>query len=251
MKQDKPTITHFGYQKVAIAEKANKVAQVFQTVANKYDLMNDVMSLGIHRLWKSLTVHLSNVRPGDRVLDLAGGTGDLTARFAKRVGASGEVTLADISENMLAAGRKKLINQGIIGNVNYQLADAQALPFSDDYFDCIVIGFGLRNVTDQNAALRSMLRVLKPGGKAMILEFSKPTAPWLQKIYDTYSFKLIPKLGKWLANDEASYQYLVESIRMHPSQQTLKNMMEQAGFDHCQYHNLSGGIVALHTGYKT
>lgn len=246
---EKPT-THFGFKEVPIQEKVNRVADVFHSVASKYDLMNDVMSLGMHRLWKRFTIGQSGVRSGQKILDIAGGTGDLAKEFAKKVGKDGLVILADINEKMLAVGRQRLTDQGIVGNVEFVQADAEKLPFEDNYFDCITIAFGLRNVTDKSAALRSMYRVLKPGGKLLVLEFSKPTVPVFNKIYDEYSFKLIPKFGEWICNDRDSYQYLVESIRMHPDQDTLKNMMSEAGFENVEYHNLTGGIVALHKGFK-
>jgi len=242
--------TDFGYQQVPIREKHKRVAQVFHSVAGKYDLMNDLMSFGIHRIWKHFTIERSGVRGGQRVLDIAGGTGDLAKAFAKRVGEGGEVVLADINGSMLNVGRTRLIDEGVVGNVQYVQADAQFLPFPDNYFDCITIAFGLRNVTDKDAALSSMFRVLRPGGKAMVVEFSKPVAPGLGPVYDIYSFKVLPLMGKLVANDADSYRYLAESIRMHPDQQTLKVMMEEAGFERCEYHNLSGGIVALHIGYK-
>ncbi len=241
--------THFGYQDVPWEEKQKKVAGVFHSVAQKYDVMNDLMSLGIHRVWKRFTIELSSVHQGQRVLDIAGGTGDLASKFARLVGPTGEVVLADINDSMLKVGRERLTDKGIAGNVRYVQANAECLPFPDDYFDCITIAFGLRNVTDKDAALRSMYRVLKPGGQAMILEFSKPHKS-LSPLYDLYSFKLLPVMGKLVANDAASYQYLAESIRMHPDQETLKHMMEAAGFSQCDYHNLTGGIVALHRGYK-
>lgn len=251
-KQSSPnqSTTHFGYTEVPIHEKSERVADVFHSVANKYDLMNDLMSFGMHRLWKRFTISEAAVRPGQVVLDLAGGTGDLTKAFAKRVGKLGKVVLADINEKMLAQGRERLENEGIVGNVTYVQADAEDLPFPDSYFDCISIAFGLRNVTDKSAALRSMYRVLKPGGKLLVLEFSKPSIPLLSTIYDKYSFAIIPKLGAWISGDAPSYQYLVESIRMHPDQETLKFMMIQAGFEDVTYHNLTGGIVALHKGFK-
>lgn len=242
--------THFGYEDVPVDQKVKKVREVFDSVASEYDVMNDVMSLGIHRLWKRYTVGIANVRKGHVVLDLAGGTGDLTALFAKRVGATGKVVLADINEAMLRVGRDRMIDRGLISNITYSLANAECLPFSSNEFDRVCIGFGLRNVTDKQAALRSMFDVLKPGGRLLILEFSKPTNPILSKIYDTYSFSLLPKVGKLIANDEESYRYLAESIRMHPDQETLKGMMEEAGFERCQVNNLTGGIVAVHTGYK-
>ncbi len=247
---DKPETTHFGYQEVPRNEKARRVADVFDSVAERYDIMNDLMSLGVHRLWKRFAVELAAVRPGQRVLDLAGGSGDLAARFAPLVGAAGEVVLADINAHMLEQGRRRLVDRGIIGNVRFAQVNAESLPFPDNSFDCITIAFGLRNVTDKDAALRSMFRVLKPGGRALVLEFSKPVAPGLGPLYDLYSFKVLPLLGRFVARDEASYRYLAESIRMHPDQETLKEMMQQAGFERCDYHNLSGGIVALHRGYK-
>ena len=242
--------THFGYTEVPVNEKASRVAEVFHSVANKYDLMNDFMSLGMHRLWKHFTIGQAQVRPGQCILDLAGGTGDLAKAFSKKVGPQGKVVLADINDKMLKEGRERLENQGILGNTSYVQADAECLPFPDDYFDCITIAFGLRNVTDKLAALRSMYRVLKPGGKLLVLEFSKPTVPALKTVYDKYSFNVIPKLGEWICNDKASYQYLVESIRMHPDQEALKAMMMEASFEDVSFHNLTGGIVALHKGFK-
>ncbi|MEJ2345385.1 MAG: bifunctional demethylmenaquinone methyltransferase/2-methoxy-6-polyprenyl-1,4-benzoquinol methylase UbiE [Gammaproteobacteria bacterium] len=242
--------THFGYQQVPLEEKAKRVADVFHSVADRYDLMNDLMSLGIHRLWKRYTIELSGVKSGQRVLDLAGGTGDLAARFARMAGAEGQVVLSDINASMLDRGRSRLVDEGLVGNIEFVQADAEQLPFPDSYFDCITIGFGLRNVTDKDAALRSMFRTLKPGGRALVLEFSKPTAPGLKPLYDLYSFKVLPLLGKLIARDEGSYRYLAESIRMHPDQETLKAMMEAAGFERCEYFNLSGGIVAVHRGFK-
>lgn len=242
--------THFGYQEVPVQEKANRVAEVFSSVANKYDLMNDLMSLGVHRLWKKFTIDLSQVRLGDKVLDIAGGTGDLTHEFAKRVGEQGQVCLVDINAAMLQVGRDRLLDAGIIGNINYFQADAESLPFPDNHFDCVSIAFGLRNVTRKENALREMQRVLKPGGQLLVLEFSKPILPVLKSIYDQYSFSILPKLGGFIAGDEASYQYLVESIRRHPDQENLKQMVLDAGFDNCEYHNLTGGIVALHRGWK-
>lgn len=242
--------THFGFQQVPLKEKVGKVGAVFDSVASKYDVMNDVMSFGIHRLWKRFTIEQSGVRTGQRVLDLAGGTGDLTARFSRMVGSDGEVVIADINGAMLRQGRARLLDEGVSSNVRYVQANAECLPFPDNYFDCITMAFGLRNVTDKQAALISMNRVLKPGGRLLVLEFSKTTAPGLKSLYDFYSFKLLPKMGKLIANDEDSYRYLAESIRMHPDQETLKGMMETAGFEDCDYFNLSGGIVALHRGYK-
>ncbi|MBE1277064.1 MULTISPECIES: bifunctional demethylmenaquinone methyltransferase/2-methoxy-6-polyprenyl-1,4-benzoquinol methylase UbiE [Enterovibrio] len=242
--------THFGFQTIAKEDKVSMVANVFHNVAAKYDIMNDVMSMGIHRIWKRFTIDCSGVRPGHRVLDLAGGTGDLTAKFSRIVGDKGQVILADINNSMLNVGRDKLRDIGIVGNVNYVQANAEELPFPDDYFDCITIGFGLRNVTDKDKALRSMYRVLKPGGRLLVLEFSKPIVEPLSKVYDAYSFHLLPKMGELIANDAESYRYLAESIRMHPDQETLKGMMEDAGFEQTKYFNLTGGIVALHRGYK-
>ncbi len=241
--------THFGYQEVPLEDKVNRVREVFDSVASKYDVMNDLMSLGIHRLWKRYTLELSGVRRGQRVLDLAGGTGDLAARFARMVGPEGKVVLSDINAAMLAEGRRRLLDEGIAGNVEYVQANAECLPFPDNHFDCITMAFGLRNVTDKDAALRSIFRVLKPGGQAMILEFSQ-VHKGLKPFYDFYSFKMLPAMGKLVANDAESYQYLAESIRMHPDQETLKGMMAAAGFERCEYHNLTGGIVALHRGYK-
>ena len=242
--------THFGFTTVAKEQKVEKVAEVFHSVAAKYDIMNDFMSGGIHRIWKRFTIDCSGARPGQRILDLAGGTGDLTAKFSRIVGDAGQVILADINNSMLNVGRDKLRDLGIIGNVHYVQANAEELPFPDDYFDCITISFGLRNVTDQDKALRSMFRVLKPGGRLLVLEFSKPKVEALSKVYDLYSFHLLPRIGQAIVNDADSYRYLAESIRMHPDQETLKGMMENAGFDQTKYFNLTGGIVALHRGYK-
>jgi len=242
--------THFGYETVDTSAKQGKVAEVFHSVANKYDVMNDLMSMGIHRLWKRYTIEISGVKPGDKVLDLAGGTGDLAAKFARIVGQTGQVTLSDINNSMLSVGRDRLTDKGILGNVDFVQANAECLPFPDNHFDLITIAFGLRNVTDKDAALRSMNRVLKPGGKLLVLEFSKPTVKALTPVYDTYSFKILPLLGKLITNDADSYRYLAESIRMHPDQETLKDMMVNAGFANCEYFNLSAGIVALHRGYK-
>lgn len=242
--------THFGYKTVNVEEKADKVAEVFHSVAAKYDLMNDLMSGGVHRLWKRITIEMSGVRRGDKVLDIAGGTGDLTAKFSRIVGSEGTVVLADINDSMLKVGRDRLMDRGVVNNVRFSQADAQYLPFPDNTFDVITIAFGLRNVTDKDLALRSMLRVLKPGGRLLVLEFSKPANPVLSKIYDTYSFSILPKLGRLFADDSDSYQYLAESIRMHPDQQTLQNMMDDAGFANTDFHNMTGGVVALHRGVK-
>ena len=242
--------THFGYKDVPVDQKQNLVAEVFQSVAGKYDLMNDAMSFGAHRLWKWFAIGQSGVKAGDKVLDLAAGSGDLSLEFAKIVGGSGHVTMTDINAAMLEVGRKKLTNKGIVGNIDYAIVNAEELPYPDQHFDCISISFGLRNVTNKEQALTEMARCLKPGGRMIVLEFSKPTIDWLEKLYDVYSFNVIPKLGKWLANDSESYQYLVESIRKHPDQDTLKEMMLDAGFDEVKYHNLTGGVVALHIGMK-
>jgi len=250
MTQSKDKTTHFGYETVNSEEKAGKVADVFHSVAAKYDVMNDLMSGGIHRLWKQFTIEASCVRRGYKVLDIAGGTGDLAAKFSKIVGNEGQVILSDINASMLNVGRDKLTDNGLVSNVDFVQANAECLPFPDNHFDCITIAFGLRNVTDKDKALRSMYRILKPGGRLLVLEFSKPTTTALEKVYDVYSFKILPKMGKLVANDAESYQYLAESIRMHPDQETLKGMMDAAGFDKTEYHNMTGGIVALHIGIK-
>ncbi|MCL1035576.1 bifunctional demethylmenaquinone methyltransferase/2-methoxy-6-polyprenyl-1,4-benzoquinol methylase UbiE [Shewanella submarina] len=250
MSEDKSSSTHFGYKTVESEKKADMVADVFHSVAAKYDIMNDVMSFGIHRLWKRFTIETAAARPGMKVLDLAGGTGDLTAKFSQLVGEKGEVILADINDSMLKVGRSKLRDRGIVGNVNYVQANAEALPFPDNHFDIITIAFGLRNVTDKDKALRSMQRVLKPGGKLLVLEFSKPQHDLMRKVYDMYSFKILPKMGDIITQDAGSYEYLAESIRMHPDQETLKQMMIDAGFEQVDYTNMTDGIVALHKGYK-
>jgi demethylmenaquinone methyltransferase/2-methoxy-6-polyprenyl-1,4-benzoquinol methylase len=242
--------THFGFQQVDVDQKQGLVKGVFDSVASNYDLMNDVMSLGTHRLWKNYTIASSNASKGDKVLDIAGGTGDLAIKFRKKVGDSGKVILSDINGSMLEEGRKSLINHGVI-DVDFIQANAESLPFKDNTFDCVSIAFGLRNVTHKNIALKQMHRVLKKGGSLLVLEFSKVENEMLEKIYDAYSFNLIPKLGQFFANDEDSYQYLAESIRKHPDQETLKTMALDAGFGFCEYHNLSGGIVALHKAIKT
>ncbi len=244
------TKTHFGFEQVDIEKKAERVGEVFHSVANKYDIMNDLMSLGLHRLWKIFTVDLCQLHPGNRVLDVAGGTGDLAIKFAEKVGESGQVVLSDINSSMLLEGRDKVIDSGYYKNIQLCQLDAENLPFPDNYFDCITIGFGLRNVTNKDAALRSFYRCLKPGGRAIILEFSNLNSEVLQTLYDSYSFHILPKLGKMVAGDEDSYQYLAESIRMHPAQEELKQMMQDAGFERCDYHNLNSGIVAVHKGYK-
>ena len=242
--------THFGYQKVEWDEKQRRVAGVFDSVADNYDLMNDVMSFGIHRLWKRFAVEQSGARPGQRLLDLAGGTGDLAARLSRLVGPQGEVVLGDINASMLNVGRERLLDRGISGNVRFVQANAENLPFPPNSFDCITIAFGLRNVTDKQKALESMYQVLKPGGRVLVLEFSSPVVPGLKQAYDLYSFRILPLMGRLIAKDESSYRYLAESIRMHPDQEKLKAMMQQAGFEDCDYHNLSGGIVALHRGFR-
>ena len=242
--------THFGYQTVPREQKASRVRGVFDSVASRYDVMNDLMSVGLHRIWKQLTIEQANVRRGHTVLDLAGGTGDLAGKFLRQVGTGGQVVLADINESMLLEGRRRLIDKGAGKTLAIAQVDAERLPFADNSFDRITMAFGLRNVTDKDAALRSMQRVLKPGGKALILEFSKP-ADGLRPMYDFYSFNVLPLMGKLVANDADSYQYLAESIRMHPDQETLLNMMTSAGFERCRYDNMTGGVVALHMGYKT
>ena len=246
----KENTTHFGFKRVSAEDKANLVRGVFDSVAEHYDIMNDLMSMGIHRIWKRIAVQLSNVRKGEQVLDLAGGTGDLTTLFEQRVGTEGNIVLADINAQMLRTGRNRLIDRGLVGNVQYTQVNAECLPFADNSFDCVCIAFGLRNVTDKDAALRSMYRVLKPGGRTIVLEFSHPIDRVTEKVYDFYSFNLLPKIGKWVAKDEDSYRYLAESIRMHPKQDELKAMMETAGFERCEYFNLTQGIVAVHRGYK-
>jgi demethylmenaquinone methyltransferase/2-methoxy-6-polyprenyl-1,4-benzoquinol methylase len=241
--------THFGFQKIPPEDKAGRVRAVFDSVAGDYDLMNDVMSLGIHRLWKRMAVNMANVRPGQRILDLAGGTGDLTRLLAPRTGQQGRVVLSDINRSMLQTGRRRILDSGIAGNVDFLQADAEQLPFAEGSFDGILMAFGLRNVTDKQKALGSMYRVLRPGGRLLILEFSRPLA-LLRPAYDFYSFTVLPRLGRMVAKDEASYRYLAESIRVHPDQQALLEMLRKAGFEDCEYHNLSGGIVAIHRGYR-
>jgi demethylmenaquinone methyltransferase / 2-methoxy-6-polyprenyl-1,4-benzoquinol methylase len=249
MTAEDPTVD-FGFEQVPWREKARRVRAVFSSVAGKYDLMNDLMSFGVHRVWKRFALALTGLRPGQCALDVAGGTADLAIGLARQVGKGGRVVLSDINLEMLESGRDRLIDAGLAGNVDCLLADAERLPFAADTFDCITIGFGLRNVTDKAAALASMHRVLKPAGQLLVLEFSKPVAPGLKPLYDAYSFNVLPRLGRWVAKDEASYRYLAESIRMHPDQETLLAMLVDAGFGQARYHNLSGGIVALHRGYK-
>jgi demethylmenaquinone methyltransferase / 2-methoxy-6-polyprenyl-1,4-benzoquinol methylase len=245
-----PETTHFGYRRVPVEEKARQVRAVFDSVVERYDLMNDLMSLGIHRLWKRAAIELSGVRRGQRVLDLAAGTGDLSERFAGLVGPDGMVVASDINATMLERGRGRLADAGVVGNLQFVQANAECLPFADNQFDCISIGFGLRNVTHKERALAAMLGALKPGGRVIILEFSHPRSAPLQKLYDLYSFTILPALGKLVTQDEDSYRYLAESIRMHPDQDSLKAMLEQVGFERCDYFNLSGGIVAIHRGFK-
>ena len=242
--------TDFGFQRVPREDKARRVRGVFDSVADRYDLMNDLMSGGTHRIWKRFTLALANLRPGQRALDVAGGTGDLAAGLARQVGERGLVVLTDINAAMLERGRDRLIDAGIAANIACVQADAERLPFADATFDCVTIGFGLRNVTDKAAALASMSRTLKPGGQLLVLEFSQPRLAGLKPLYDAYSFRVLPLLGRYVAGDEASYRYLAESIRMHPDQETLLAMLREAGLEACRYHNLSGGIVAVHRGYK-
>ena len=245
-----PSTTDFGYQQVPVAEKQARVRAVFESVAGNYDLMNDLMSAGTHRLWKRFTLSQTGLRPGQRALDVAGGTGDIAAGMCKQVGDKGLVVLTDINAAMLAEGRDAMTDRGIVNNVRFSLANAERLPFPDSSFDCVTIGFGLRNVTDKAAALRAMQRVLKPGGQLLILEFSHPVVPGLKPLYDAYSFSVLPWLGKVVARDEESYRYLAESIRKFPKQQELVEMMQAAGLEGCKYHNLTGGIVAVHRGYR-
>jgi len=243
-------LTDFGYERVPRGVKKERVREVFDSVAPRYDLMNDVMSLGLHRLWKRFAIAHSGLRAGQRALDVAAGSGDLSIGLARRVGATGQVIVTDINARMLAAGRDRLLDAGIAGNVAYVQADAEALPLASATFHCVAIGFGLRNVTDKEAALASMYRCLKPGGRLLVLEFSKPMLDILEPLYEAYSFQVLPRLGQWLVDDAASYRYLAESIRRHPDQQTLKELMERAGFERCEFFNLSAGIVALHLGYR-
>ena len=248
MAQEQQKTTHFGYRQVPVQEKTGLVREVFESVAGKYDLMNDLMSLGVHRLWKRDFVANSGIRLGHQVLDLAGGTGDIAALLCQRVGKSGRVVLSDINAAMLEVGRQRMEDRGITGNISYSLANAEKLPFGDAEFDAVTIAFGLRNVTDKDAALREMFRVLRPGGKALILEFSQVQPEPLKKMYDGYSFGILPVLGKLVAGDEDSYRYLAESIRQHPPQEELAEMMREAGFDKVRFRNLTGGVVAIHSG---
>jgi demethylmenaquinone methyltransferase/2-methoxy-6-polyprenyl-1,4-benzoquinol methylase len=241
------TSTHFGFKTVDEAEKARHVRGVFDSVASKYDIMNDLMSMGLHRAWKAYTLMVANLKEGDRALDIAGGTGDLAMAFAKKVGKTGQVVHTDINEAMLRTGRNRLIDAGIV--LPTVVCDAEKLPFPDAHFDLVSVAFGLRNMTHKDVALREMQRVLKPGGKLLVLEFSK-VAPPLEKAYDWYSFKILPKLGQLVAGDEGSYRYLAESIRMHPGQEELKTLMHKSGFGHVDFHNMTGGVVALHVGIK-
>ncbi|MEQ1801066.1 MAG: bifunctional demethylmenaquinone methyltransferase/2-methoxy-6-polyprenyl-1,4-benzoquinol methylase UbiE [Gammaproteobacteria bacterium] len=242
--------THFGFETVPAAEKAGRVRAVFDSVAANYDLMNDLMSGGLHRLWKRFALGRTALRPDDLALDVAGGTGDLSAGMARQVGASGLVCHTDINREMLDVGRGRLVDAGLFGNVRTLQANAEHLPFADRSFHCVTIGFGLRNCTDKPAALREMARVLKPGGRLLVLEFSKPAVKLIEPFYDLYSFRILPWLGEVVAHDAASYRYLAESIRVHPDQETLRGLMEGAGFEDVRYHNLTGGIVALHVGFR-
>ena len=242
--------TDFGFRQVPRGEKQARVREVFESVAGRYDLMNDLMSGGLHRLWKRFTLARTGLKPGQRALDVAGGSGDLTAGMLRQVGDAGQVVLSDINPAMLEQGRRKLVDAGLVGNVEFVLANAENLPFPDADFHCVTIGFGLRNVTDKSAALASMFRVLKPGGRALVLEFSKPVLETIRPVYDLYSFRVLPVMGRLVAGDAESYRYLAESIRMHPDQETLQAMMEDVGFERVRYHNLAGGIVALHVGIK-
>ena len=249
MQNDRET-THFGYETVDSADKARRVRGVFDSVAENYDLMNDLMSFGVHRLWKAFALARTGLRPGGIALDLAAGTGDLTEGLAKQVGPTGHVFHTDINAAMLMEGNDRLLDKGVASNVTSLQINAEHLPFENAQMDCVTIAFGLRNVTDKQAALNEMARVTRPGGRTMVLEFSKPVLKWLEPVYDTYSFKVLPALGKLVADDPDSYRYLAESIRMHPGQEMLKDMLQTAGFEDCSYHNLSGGIVALHVGYR-
>ncbi len=249
-KEPQNSTTHFGYQSVPASEKTRKVAAVFDSVAPKYDVMNDLMSLGVHRLWKRFALGIVAPRRGEHILDLATGTGDLVSKMAPKVGSKGEVIASDINASMLHEGRRRLVNEGVVANVRYVLASAETLPFPDHHFNCITISFGLRNVTDKLKAIKEMYRVLKPGGRLLVLEFSQPVVPGLKPIYDAYSFKLLPLIGRVVARDADSYRYLAESIRMHPNQETLKSMIHDAGFGQVDIYNMSGGIVAIHRAFK-
>ena len=249
IKMPETLTTDFGYKNIPVTEKNNRVAEVFQSVAGKYDLMNDLMSFGLHRLWKKFTVELAQLQNGDNVLDVAGGTGDLIKAFMKKIGHKGKAILLDINETMLNVGRDRLLNNGLT-EIKVIQANAEYLPFAESSFDCLSIAFGLRNVTHKEIALQAMYRVLKPGGRLLVLEFSKPILGFLEILYDRYSFDFLPKLGAWIANDELSYRYLVESIRCHPDQKSLQTLILNAGFDECEYYNLSSGIVALHRAWK-
>lgn len=242
--------THFGFKSIPTQKKTEQVASVFRSVAKRYDIMNDLMSLGLHHLWKRLAVAKCQVNPNDYILDLAGGTGDISSLLAKKLKAEGKIFLADINEAMLAKGKDRLLDAGISQAVSFIQTNAEVLPFAAHSFDRIIIGFGLRNVTYKEKALKEMQRVLKPGGRLVILEFSEVSSQPLSKIYNLYSFSVLPKLGEWICQDKESYQYLAESIRMHPNQETLKNMMQEAGFERCEYQNIHAGIVAIHVGYK-
>ncbi len=250
MTRDPPETADFGFENVPLRDKARRVRGVFDSVADRYDLMNDLMSGGAHRLWKQFTLSLTGLRSGGRALDIAGGTGDLAAGLARQVGRTGLVVLADINARMLEHGRDRMIDRALTSTLLYVQANAECLPFADDSFDCITIGFGLRNVTDKPAALASMRRVLKPGGQLLVLEFSTPVIPVLSRLYDAYSFNVLPWLGRVVAGDADSYRYLAESIRRHPDQETLLGMMRGAGLESCRYHNLMGGVVAVHRGYR-
>lgn len=243
-------LTDFGFERIPLGEKKARVGAVFDSVASRYDLMNDVMSLGLHRLWKRFALARAALRPGQRVLDVAAGSGDLAAGIARAIGPTGTVIVTDINANMLALARERLLDAGIVTNVHYVQADAERLPFKAKLFDCVTIGFGLRNTSDKRAALESMFRVLKPGGRLLVLEFSHARLGPLAPLYDLYSFEVLPRLGAWLAQDAASYRYLAESIRRHPDQESLKALMEASGFERCEYHNLARGIVAVHVGFR-
>ncbi len=241
--------THFGYQDVSPEEKTEKVTAVFESVAGKYDVMNDVMSFGMHRLWKRQFIHLANIRPHFQILDLAAGTGDISTLIVPKLDKQGSVILCDPNGAMLEEGRRRMVDKGLLNNVRYVQAMGENLPFPDDHFDRVMIAFGLRNFTDKSKALREIFKLLKPGGQLLVLEFSKPQK-WMQDIYDAYSFKFLPRMGEIIAKDADSYQYLAESIRKHPDQETLRSMIETAGFEKCDYLNLNGGIVSIHRGYK-